>query len=149
VLHGEGDSAVEIPAGVAVVPELDVEGGQVDQGPGGVVLQPGGDRHLEALLQLDPPALVAVEQPGRADVGQGVAEGLLVVQAPGQPDGPRPPGHRRLGAVGQHVELGLVAVGHRQLVPGRQRLQHGDGLGRRRFRLPPAAGPPVQARQPA
>jgi hypothetical protein len=48
VLRGEGDGAVEIPAGVAVVPELDVEGGQVDQGPAGVVLQPGGDATSKA-----------------------------------------------------------------------------------------------------
>ena len=57
------------------------DGGQVDQGPGGVVLQPGRGRHLERLLQLGPPALVAVLQPSRAGVGQGVGERLLVTRA--------------------------------------------------------------------
>jgi hypothetical protein len=45
-----------------------------------VVLQAGGGRHLEPVLQLDPAAQVAVLQAGRPDVGQGVGEGLLVIQ---------------------------------------------------------------------
>jgi hypothetical protein len=134
---------------MAVVPELHVDGGQVDQGPGGVVLQPGRDRHLERLLQVGPAALVADLQPSRADVVQGVGEGLPVAQPPGQLDRPRPPCQRRLGPVGQHVQLRLVAVGHGQLVAGLAMLEHGDGPGGGRLRLLPAAGPPGQARQPA
>ena len=86
----EGQRPVQVLAGVAVVPHLRADGGQVDQRPGGVVLQPGADRHLERLLQVGPAARVAGLEPGRADVGQGVGEGLLVVQPPGQLD--RPPG---------------------------------------------------------
>ena len=92
----EGERPVEVLAGVAVVLHLDGLGGQVGHRPGGVVLQPGRDRHLEALLQLDPAARVAAEEPGRADVGQGVAEGLLVTQPPGQLDRPPGPVHRRV-----------------------------------------------------
>jgi hypothetical protein len=101
----EGEGPVQVRAGVPVVPHLGGDGGQVAQGPGGVVFQAGGHRRLEPLLQLVPAALLAGQQPGRADVGQGVGQGLLVVQSPGQLDRPPGPAHRRLVAVGQHVEL--------------------------------------------
>ena len=145
----EGQRPVQVRADVLVVAHLGADGGQVAHGPGGVVLQAGGGRHLEPLLQLLPAAQVAGQQPSRADVGQGVAERLLVVQPPGQLDRPPGPGHRRLQPVGQHVELGLVAVGHGQLAAGLQGLQHGDGPDRGRLRLASVAVPPVQPRQPA
>jgi hypothetical protein len=135
----EGQRPVQIREGVAVVPDLRADGGQVADGPGGVVIQPSIDRDLEGLLQVDPAVGVAVLQPGRADVGQGVAEGLLVVQPPGQLDRPPGPAHRHLQPLGQHVQLRLVAVGHGQLAAGLQGLQHGDGPGRGRLgsrRLP-------------
>ena len=52
---GKGQRPVQVLAGVAVVPGLRAEGGQVAHGPGGVVVQAGRDRDLEGLLQLDPP----------------------------------------------------------------------------------------------
>ena len=55
---GRPYSGAAVLAGVAVVPGLRAEGGQVAHGPGGVVLQAGRDRHLEGLLQLDPPIRV-------------------------------------------------------------------------------------------
>jgi len=44
----------------AVLADLEGDGGQVDQRPGGVVLEPGRDRHLERLFQLGSPALVTL-----------------------------------------------------------------------------------------
>jgi len=113
------------------------------QRTGGVVLQPGGDRHLQRLLQVRPPVQVAAHSPGRADVGQGVGQRLLVAQPPGQLDRPRSPCQRRLGPVGQHVELRLVAVGHRELVAGFITLEHGDGAAGGRLRLRPAREDPA------
>ena len=60
VRRGEGDRPFEVLVGVAVLADLEGDGGQVDQRPGGVVLEPGRDRHLERLFQLGSPALVTL-----------------------------------------------------------------------------------------
>jgi hypothetical protein len=114
-----------------------------------VVLQPGGRRHLDGLLQLHLPARLVGLQVGHADVGHGVDQRLGISQAAGQLDRSGPPGHRRLRPVGDHVQLRPVAVGHGELPAGRDRLQHGDGPGGGRLRLPALSCPPVQPRQPA
>ena len=112
----EGQRPVQVLAGVAVVPGLRAGGGQVAHGPGGMVLQAGRVRDLEGLLQLDrPPGSPSLRRAEPMLVRAWVS---LVVQPPGQLDRPPGPALGRLDAVGQHVQLGLVAVGHGQLVAG-------------------------------
>ena len=65
---------------------------------------------------------------GGADVVEGMGEDLGLAQRLGQRDRAATPGDRLVDVVGQHAELGQVAVRHGQLGAGGEALQQLHGL---------------------
>jgi hypothetical protein len=78
-----------------------------------------------------------------------VREDLLVAECRRQRDGARAPLDGVFAALREHVQLRLIAVGHRQLAAGRGLFENLDRLRRALARLRVAAEEPVETRLPA
>jgi hypothetical protein len=114
-----------------------------------VLLEAGFERELEAAPELRGAPVDVDAHLGGAHVVQGVGEDLGLAEALGQRDRARAPTQRLGSVVGEHAQLGDVAVGHRQLRPRLERLEQVDGAPRLVLRRRLLTGEPRQARQPA
>jgi len=149
-LGGEAQRAVEVGGDARVVAAAHQRGGrQVDQGARRVVVVPGAGGAREGLLDQRSPSFVLVgAEQRRADVRQGVGDGLGVAELPAEPDRSLAESDRLVVALREHRQLRAPAERQRQLATLREPLEHGDRPVAHGFGLRSVTRPPQHARQP-
>ena len=99
---------------------------QIGVRAGHVLLEGRLERQRETAFELGDPVRHLLLQLGRAHVVERVDHDLGLAEALGELDGPLAPGGRAGLVAGQHPQLRHVAVGHRELAPGREQLEQLD-----------------------
>ena len=127
-LGAVGDPGAQRLLGVAQHALARFEGADVDPGPGGMFLQAIGEGDVQGLLEPRPTLdQVAAQEQRGTDVVQRVRLDLTVARGQGLVEGPPAPDERLVGDPAEHHQLGEVAVGHREVPAGPERLQGVDG----------------------
>ena len=124
VLDREGDGGGEPAIGLLQSHGQQCRKGQNAQCPTRVIEVSTIEGKLQAPFQRLVPLVVPGEVTRRTDICQRVNEGLRLPELLGEGDGPIAPLERSLEIVVEHPQLGEVAVGHGELRPGTQRLEH-------------------------